>query len=107
MPRQPRDDQAGQIYHALNRGNQRQTLFHKDGDFVAFERVLAEGLAKYPVELFAYTLMPNHCHLVLRPAKNGRMGRLGLEGASLGSGLALGFQINKFGDSSCQRFNDF
>ncbi|MFK8115212.1 MAG: hypothetical protein AB8B91_23625 [Rubripirellula sp.] len=37
MPRQPRDDQAGQIYHALNRGNQRQTLFHKADDFIAFE----------------------------------------------------------------------
>jgi len=76
MPRQPRDDQAGQIYRAPNRGNQRQTTFHKEQDFQAFERILAEGLAKYPVELFAYTLMPNHWHLVLRPAKDRQMGRL-------------------------------
>ncbi len=75
MPRQPRDDQAGQIYHALNRGNQRQTLFHKDGDYLAFERILAEGLAKYSVELFSYTLMPNHWHLVLRPLRDHQMGR--------------------------------
>ncbi|WP_349676985.1 transposase [Rhodopirellula sp. UBA1907] len=76
MPRQPCDDQAGQIYHALNRGNQRQTLFHKEEDFLAFERVLAEGLAKYPVNLFSYTLMPNHWHLILRPGKDHQMGRL-------------------------------
>jgi putative transposase len=51
-------------------------LFHKEEDFLAFERVLAEGLVKYPVELFAYTLMPNHWHLVLRPVKDRQMGQL-------------------------------
>jgi len=76
MPRQPRADEAGMIYHALNRGNRRQTIFHKDEDYEAFIRVLAEGLAKYAVEIFAFTLMPNHWHLVLRPTKNGQMGAL-------------------------------
>ncbi|TWT50952.1 Transposase IS200 like protein [Rubripirellula amarantea] len=76
MPRQSRDDRAGQIYHALNRGNQRQEIFHKPEDYEGFIRVLAEGLQKYPLELFSFTLMPNHWHLVLRPAKDGQMGRL-------------------------------
>ena len=34
-----------------------------------------EGLQKYPVELFSFTLIPNHWHLVLRPAKDRQMGR--------------------------------
>jgi len=76
MPRQSRDDRAGQIYHALNRGNQRQQIFRKPQDYDAFIGVLADGLQKYPVELFSFTLMPNHWHLVLRPAKDGQMGRL-------------------------------
>lgn len=38
--------------------------------------MLAGGLQKYPLELFRFTLMPNHWHLVLRPAKAGQMGRL-------------------------------
>ena len=76
MPRQPRVDNAGMIYHALNRGNRRQTIFHKDADYEAFIRVLAEGLGKYAVEIFAFTLMPNHWHLVLRPARDGQMGAL-------------------------------
>jgi len=59
MPRQSRDDRAGQIYHALNRGNQRQEIFHKPGDYEAFIRVLDEGLQKYPVELFCFTLIEN------------------------------------------------
>jgi putative transposase len=60
MPRQRRADEAGVIYHALNRGNARQAIFHKDEDYQAFLRVLDEGLQRYPVELFSFTLMPNH-----------------------------------------------
>lgn len=76
MPRQKRADEAGVIYHALNRGNARQALFRKTEDYEAFLRTLGQGLERYPVELFSFTLMPNHWHLVLRPAEDGMMGRL-------------------------------
>ncbi len=67
MPRPPRADEARALYHPLNRGNARGTNFHKDEDYEAFERILAEGLERYHVRLFGYELMPNHRHLVLRP----------------------------------------
>ena len=76
MPRQKRADVGGVIYHVLNRGNARQLIFHKDQDYEAFIRVLADGLEKYDVELFSFTLMPNHWHLILRPQADGQMGRL-------------------------------
>lgn len=76
MPRQKRADEAGSIYHALNRGNARQVIFHKHDDYQAFLRVLGEGLERYSAELFSYALMPNHWHLVLRPDEDGEMGRL-------------------------------
>jgi len=60
MPRPKRSDVAGCIYHALNRGNARSDIFLKDGDYEAFERILAEGLERYDVELLAYCLLPNH-----------------------------------------------
>jgi len=75
MPRPPRADEAGGLYHALNRGNLRATIFRKDGDYLAFERILAEGLDRYRVELYCYQLMPNHYHLVLRPLVDGEMSR--------------------------------
>ena|GEM_PF-1226129 len=50
MPRPPRADVAGHLYHALNRGNQRDAIFHTAGDYEAFERVLNEGLQKFPVD---------------------------------------------------------
>ena len=76
MPRPTRADEAGAIYHALNRGNARSTIFHKPEDYDAFERILAEGLERHPADLIAYQLMPNHWHLVLRPNEDGQMSRL-------------------------------
>ena len=37
MPRPPRADEALGVYHALNRGNLRATIFHKDAGYVGFE----------------------------------------------------------------------
>lgn len=73
MGRPKRADEAGGIYHALNRGNARAAIFHKPEDFDAFERILADGLALYPCEILAYQLMPNHWHFVLRPTEDGGM----------------------------------
>ena len=65
MPRPPRADEAGGLYHALNRGNGREVIFPKPEDYAAFERILAEGLETYVVTLFCCQRMPNHRHLVL------------------------------------------
>ena len=76
MPRTKRPDEAGKIYHVVNRGNAKQDIFHKPEDFHAFLRTLSEGLEKYPVDLFALCLMRNHWHLVLSPRTDGGMGKL-------------------------------
>lgn len=73
MGRPKRADEAGGIYHALNRGNARATVFHKPEDYDAFERILAEGLERYACQILAYQLMPNHWHFVLRPTEDGGM----------------------------------
>ena len=73
MPRSLRSDYAGVIYHALNRGNARNPIFFKDDDYLAFERVVSEGLAKYPVDLISYQWMKNHWHLVLSPREDRAM----------------------------------
>ncbi len=43
---------------------------------IAMQTLLGEGLDRSPVELFSFTLMRNHWHLVVRPAEDGMMGRL-------------------------------
>lgn len=75
MARPARADEAGSLYHALNRGNARAAIFHKDEDYAAFERIIEEGLGQYEVQLLGYQLMPNHWHFVLRPELDGEMGR--------------------------------
>lgn len=75
MPRPPRADEAGGLYHVLNRGNLRADIFKKEADFEAFERILSKGLQIHDVELYCYQLMSNHYHLVLRPVTDGAMSR--------------------------------
>ena len=70
------------VYHVLNRGVGRMRLFAKEGDYLAFERVMGETLQLRPMRLLAYCLMPNHWHLVLWPREDGQLGafmqRLGI-----------------------------
>ena len=73
MGRPPRADEAGGIYHALNRGNARHDIFLKEPDFEAFERLIVEGLEQFPVDLIAYQWMSNHWHMVLSPQVDGGM----------------------------------
>ena len=73
MPRPPRADVAGEIYHALNRGNARNTIFFKEQDYEAFERIIEEGLSRFDVDLIAYQWMKNHWHMVLSPKQDGAM----------------------------------
>lgn len=75
MPRTARSVKAGGFYHVLNRGNGRMALFHKPADYLAFCRILAEALERYPVGLLAWCLMPNHWHLVLRPDERDALAR--------------------------------
>ena len=60
MGRAKRADEANGIYHMLNRANRRATIFKKDTDYGAFERILCEAAERFRVELFCYCLMQNH-----------------------------------------------
>ena len=62
---------GGLCYHVLNRGNGRSEVFHKDGDYAAFLKLLT----RVPMRLLSYCLMPNHFHLVLWPQNDGDMSR--------------------------------
>lgn len=74
MGRPHRLDQGGYVYHVLNRANARLPIFQKDGDYQAFECILAEALAHVPgMRLLAYCLLPNHWHLLLWPCHDGEL----------------------------------
>ncbi len=73
MGRAPRTSQGGLIYHMLNRSNGRLTVFEKDQDYAAFERILEEVRERASTRILGYCLMPNHWHLVLWPPEDGEL----------------------------------
>jgi putative transposase len=62
---------GGMVYHVLNRGVGRRTIFEKDQDFMAFERVVEETLRTCRMRICAYCLLSNHWHGVLWPESDG------------------------------------
>ncbi len=76
MPRLPRLIDDGLVYHAINRGNNRQVVFRRDADFRAFLDALRKTRERYPFDLYAYCLMPNHFHLVLAPQQGQSISRI-------------------------------
>ena len=59
------------MIHFATRAVGRRTLFEKDGDYQAFEKVMEETLRTRPMRLLAYCLMPNHWHFVVWPEHDG------------------------------------
>ena len=66
MARPPRIDRADGIYHLTSRGNARGNVFFSDADRERFLERLRDNLETYNVVLYAYVLMDNHFHLLVR-----------------------------------------
>ena len=66
MPTRPRTDDAGPTYHVVNRAAFGQLLYEDFGEYLAYVRLMAWALDSSPIDLFAFCLMPNHLHLLLR-----------------------------------------
>lgn len=66
MARPWRIEFNGALYHVLSRGNGRQDIFYDDHDRHLFLKTIGEMSERFEVDVFAYTLMGNHYHLLLR-----------------------------------------
>ena len=65
---------GGEIYHVINRANNRATIFKSEKDYQHFEGLLEEGVELIGMRILSYCVMPNHWHLVLYPKKDTDMG---------------------------------
>src|SRR5438128_641367 len=65
MPRKPRIEIGGGLYHVITRGNNRRTIFRSQADYLRFAAILAAQKTKLPFYLYGYCLMPNHVHLLI------------------------------------------
>src|SRR5215470_3255126 len=66
MPRGPRLDFPGALHHVMARGIERCDIFRTDDDRAGFVRRLGAVIRKTDARLFAWSLMPNHIHLLVR-----------------------------------------
>ena len=66
MPRGPRLDAPGVLHHVMVRGLDRQVIFRDDTDRAEFVRRLATIAEAADLRVFAWALLPNHAHLLLR-----------------------------------------
>jgi len=54
------------IHHIYNRGVLKITIFHEPYDYKFFIGRLYKYGKRYPIDMLAYCLMPNHFHFVIR-----------------------------------------
>lgn len=66
MPRKARIDAPGALHHIIVRGIERRKIFEDDTDRVNFLDRLGKVLSETGTKCFAWALIPNHFHLLLR-----------------------------------------
>jgi len=76
MPRASRIILDGVPVHHIQRGNNRQRVFHDNRDRRLYLELLAEGCQRFGCAVHAYVLMDNHIHLLLTPAQQDGVARL-------------------------------
>ena len=66
MSRPLRIEYKDAFYHVMNRGRDRQKIFHDPGYYEAFLEGIDEAHRRFGVEAHAYCLMGNHYHLLIK-----------------------------------------
>jgi len=66
MPRSARIDAPGALHHIICRGVERRSIFREDKDREDFLGRLSRILTETKTPCYAWTLIPNHFHLLLR-----------------------------------------
>jgi len=69
MPRAPRIEFAGAIYHVMNRGDHLEAIFKDDKDREVFLETLEEACVSSGWEAHSFVLMGNHYHLLIETTR--------------------------------------
>lgn len=81
MPRLARKQSKTGVYHLMWRGVNRQDIFHDDTDRIKFLELLQKYKANHQLMIFAWCLMSNHVHILLKEGNekiSATMKRLGV-----------------------------
>jgi putative transposase len=85
MPRTARMNSKNGVYHVMLRGANKQEIFHDDADNIKFLDILKKYKEESGMGVYAWCLMNNHVHLLVREVKEDlstTMKRIGVSYAS-------------------------
>jgi len=71
MPRQARLDAPGTLHHVIIRGIEKRRIFDDDEDRKGFLSRLNTLVSETETKIYAWSLMPNHAHLLLKTSAYG------------------------------------
>ena len=71
MPRGARKESKTNIYHVMLRGNGQRQIFQDTQDNEHFLEILSACKSTSGFEVYAYCLMGNHVHLLMRTDEKG------------------------------------
>ena len=66
MPRSNRTQYEGAMYHVMNRGVNKNSIFLRPGHQMMFLEIMADIFQENEVEVYGFCLMDNHFHLLLK-----------------------------------------
>ena len=66
MPRGPRTEDPHALYHVFSRGNYHTAIFTDAGAVRSFMQALEATIIRAGWEVYAFAIMPNHFHLMIR-----------------------------------------
>lgn len=77
MPRPPRIEYEGALYHVMCRGDRREAIFKDDKDRGMFLETLGETCGRSGFVIYSYVLMRNHYHLLLETPEGNLVSGMG------------------------------
>ena len=66
IPRRGRKESKTSIYHVVSRGINKEAIFKEQRERSRMLNLIRENLEEYDVEIYAYCIMPNHFHLLIK-----------------------------------------
>lgn len=66
MPRKRRRESSTMFYHVIVKGINNEDIYRQQREKIYFKKKILKYLKKYDVELYAYCIMSNHAHLIIK-----------------------------------------
>ncbi len=70
MPREPRKISSTGIYHIILRSINQHIIFEEDADYQKMLFLLSDCKRTFDIDIYAYCLMDNHIHLLIRSSED-------------------------------------